>query len=159
MLPFLLLFSFISIILAFEPPCSSCKHFISNNKGNLDLGLCKMFTNKLSLKGDDVALPNFARHCRNDEQLCGKFGFLYEPANNNNNNNNATETTNSTIREEELVNEYEELKNRCCGEVNEDDELEQLERDFFEVFQKIKRHNRKRVYKTSQELYKLFKKK
>ena len=143
MLPFLLLFSFISIILAFEPPCSSCKHFISNNKGNLDLGLCKMFTN----------------HCRNDEQLCGKFGFLYEPANNNNNNNNATETTNSTIREEELVNEYEELKNRCCGEVNEDDELEQLERDFFEVFQKIKRHNRKRVYKTSQELYKLFKKK
>jgi hypothetical protein len=156
MLPYLLLLSFISIILSFEPPCSSCKHFISNNKGALDLGLCKMFTNKLSLKGDDVALPNFARHCRNDEQLCGKIGFLYEPA-----NNNGTETASSTISadEREIINEYEDLKNRCCGEVNEDNELEQLEREFFEVFQKIKRHNRKRVYKTSQELYKLFKKK
>lgn len=156
MLPYLLLFSFISIIFSFEPPCSSCKHFISNNKGALDLGLCKMFTNKLSLKGDDVALPNFARHCRNDEQLCGKFGFLYEPV-----NNNGTETASSTISEDEreIINEYEDLKNRCCGEVNEDNELEQLEREFFEVFQKIKRHNRKRVYKTSQELYKLFKKK
>ncbi len=156
MLPYLLLLSFISIILSFEPPCSSCKHFISNNKGALDLGLCKMFTNKLSLKGDDVALPNFARHCRNDEQLCGKIGFLYEPV-----NNNGTETASSTISEDEreIINEYEDLKNRCCGEVNEDNELEQLEREFFEVFQKIKRHNRKRVYKTSQELYKLFKKK
>lgn len=155
MLPYLLLLSFISIILSFEPPCSSCKHFISNNKGALDLGLCKMFTNKLSLKGDDVALPNFARHCRNDEQLCGKIGFLYEPV------NNGTETASSTISEDEreIINEYEDLKNRCCGEVNEDNELEQLEREFFEVFQKIKRHNRKRVYKTSQELYKLFKKK
>ena len=156
MLPYLLLLSFISIILSFEPPCSSCKHFISNNKGALDLGLCKMFTNKLSLKGDDVALPNFARHCRNDEQLCGKIGFLYEPV-----NNNGTETASSTISEDEreIINEYEDLKNRCCGEVNEDNELEQLEREFFEVFQKIKRHNRKRVYKTSQDLYKLFKKK
>ena len=156
MLPCLLLISFVSIILAFDPPCSSCKHFITNNKGGLDLGLCKMFTNKLSLKGDEVALPNFARHYRNDEQMCGKFGFLYEPA-----NNNHTETTSSTIseNEEELVNEYEDLKNRCCGEVNEVNEIEQLEREFFEIFQKIKRHNRKRVYKTTQELYKLFKKK
>ena len=115
-----------------------------------------MFTNKLSLKGDEVALPKFARHCRNDEQMCGKIGFLYETANNNN-----TETTSSTIceNEEHLVNEYEDLKNRCCGEVNEVNEIEQLERDFFEIFQRMKRHNRKRVYKTSQELYKLFKKK
>ena len=58
---------------------------------------------------------------------------------------------------EDISDEYEELKNRCCGEVNETEEIEQLERDFFEVFQKIKKHNKQRIYKTTKDLYKLFK--
>jgi hypothetical protein len=55
------------------------------------------------------------------------------------------------------MNEYEELNNRCCGEVNEADEIEQLEKDFFEIFQRIKRHNKKVVYTAGKDLYKLFK--
>jgi len=80
---------------------------------------------------NDVLIPNFAVHCRNDDNLCGKPGFLHEPIINNT---------------PELVGAYEELNNRCCGEVNEKNEIEELERDFFEIFQKIKKFN-KRVYK------------
>ncbi len=151
MLLYVLLFSLISILTAFEPPCSSCKFYIPNKKENLELGLCKMFTTNVSPKFNDIEpLPNFAVHCRNNENLCGKSGFLYEKAEVNNDSDKV---------DSEMVNEYEYLKNKCCGEVNEVDELDQLERDFFEIYQKIKKHNRKRIYKTSQDLYKLFKKK
>ena len=156
MLSYVLLFSLLNIILAFDPPCSSCKHFIINKRGTLDLGLCKLFTVKVSPKEDSITLPNFALRCRNDENLCGKTGFRYEAIHENNN-----PTTGSSVNEPDvaLLNELDDLQNRCCGEVNESDELEQLEKEFFEVFQKIKKHNRKRIYKTSQEFYKLFKKK
>ena len=93
-------------------------------------------------------MPNYASHCRSNENLCGKSGFLYESIKSNEENNK--------LEEEKLKNHLIELNNRCCGEVNETDEIEQLEKDFFEVFQKIKRHNKKRIYKTTQDLYKLF---
>lgn len=156
MLSYLLLFSLLNIILALDPLCCSCKHFISNKRGALDLGLCKMFTTKVSPKEDSISLPNFALRCRNDEKLCGKIGYHYEAIHQN---SSSTDISSMNEQEIEIVNELDDLQNRCCGEVNENDELEQLEKEFFEVFQKIKKHNRKRMYKTSQELYKLFKKK
>jgi hypothetical protein len=93
----------------------------------------------------DVLIANFAVHCRNDENLCGKTGIFYEP--------------DYEIINKNFYNDYEELNNRCCGEVNEKYELDELEKEFFELFQKIKKHNTKRIYKTGKDLYKLFKKK
>lgn len=58
----------------------------------------------------------------------------------------------------DLKEEFEHLSNQCCGEVNETDELEQLERDFFEIYQKMKKYNKKRIIQTTRDLYKLFKK-
>ena len=149
MLSYTILFSLFTALLAFEPPCSSCKYFIPNQKGSLDLGLCKMFTTKVYPKEGSVSLPNFAVHCRNDEHLCGKYGYLHEPV-----SENHVEIITKYLKEEEkqdpkLVNEYEDLKNRCCGEVNEREELEQLERDFFDIYQKIKSYNTKRIYKST----------
>jgi hypothetical protein len=144
-------------MMAFDPPCSSCKFYIPNKKDRLELGLCKMFTTNTSPKRDIIeALPNFAIHCRNNENLCGKSGFLYEKVESDIDN---SKIGNDSGLDPQLMNEFEDLKNRCCGEVNESDELDQLEREFFEIFQKIKKHNKKRIYKTSQELYKLFKNK
>jgi hypothetical protein len=150
MLSYLLLLSLINLIVAFEPSCVSCKQFIPihNNKGNNDLGLCKMFKNTCyNSKGKEVIIHNFAAHCRNDENLCGKSGFLYEAKNEDS----------EDVSETETENDLNELNNRCCGEVNEKDEIEQLERDFFEIFQRIKKFNKKRIYSTSKDLYKLFK--
>jgi hypothetical protein len=73
--------------------------------------------------------------------MCGERGLMYEPSE----------------KTKELKNKYEELENRCCGEVNETDEIEQLERDMFELMQKIKKHNKRNIYKTTKDLYKLFK--
>ena len=141
MLSYLLMLSFASIISAFEPSCYSCKFYIPH-KTNPDLGLCKVFRDYIKLHDKDVLVNNLAVHCRNNENLCGKDGYLYE-------NNNI---------EKQVEDDYEELKNRCCGEVNETEEIEELEREFFEVFQKIKNHNKKKFYKTTKDLYKLFKK-
>ena len=144
MLSYILLFSCMALVFSYEPSCSSCKHFIPNFKNNNDLGLCKIFKNK-PYHDTNIFVSNFAVHCRNDENLCGKTGIFYEP--------------DSEIIQKNFYNDYEELNNRCCGEVNENDELDQLEKEFFELFQKIKKHNTKRIYKHTTDLYKLFKKK
>jgi hypothetical protein len=159
MLSYLLLLSYFCLAFSFEPPCYSCKFYIPH-KTTPDLGLCRMFRDYINVNNKDSLVNNFAVHCRNNENLCGKSGFLYE---NNNiekqNENNNIEKQNEN-QYEELQNHYEELQNTCCGEVNEKDdieELEKLEKDFFEIFQKIKKHNKKRFYKTTKDLYKLFK--
>ena len=61
-----------------------------------------------------------------------------------------------SLENKQLADDWENLTNRCCGEVNETDEIEQLERDFFFILQKIKKHNKKRIYNTTKDLYKLF---
>ena len=43
--------------------------------------------------------------------MTAQEGFLYEEAN----------------IDQQIADDYEELKNRCCGEVNETEEIEQLE--------------------------------
>jgi hypothetical protein len=144
MISYIILFSYIALICAYEPSCTSCKNFIPHFKNNHDLGLCKMFKNT-PYPDTNILTSNFAIHCRNDENLCGKSGFLYEP--------------DSEIIQENFYNDYEELNNRCCGEVNEKYEIDELDKELFELFQKIKKHNTKRIYKSTKDLYKLFKKK
>jgi hypothetical protein len=107
-----------------------------------------MFKTTSYHRNKEYILPNYAIHCRENENLCGKTGFLYE----------SLPTSIDNTEEEQINNELNELNQRCCGEVNEKDEIEQLEKEFFEVFQKIKKHNTKQIYKTTKDLYKLFKK-
>jgi hypothetical protein len=153
MLSYLLILSVINMVFAFEviPSCASCKWFIPNNKGNPDLGLCKMFRYTYLHNGKEIIQHDFSTHCRSSENLCGKSGFLYEAI-------SEPEPKLETELETDFLNDYDELSNRCCGEVNETDEIEQLEKDFFEIFQRIKKHNKKRIYTASKDLYKLFKK-
>lgn len=144
MLLYLLLLSFMSTVFSYEPSCTSCKHFIPHFTNKPDLGLCKMFKNTNYID-TDIVIHDFAVYCRNNESLCGKPGHLYE--------------LNDDSVQKKFLDDYEELNNRCCGEVNEKYEIEELEKEFFELFQKIKRHNTKRIYKSTKDLYKLFKKK
>ena len=169
MLPYLLMISFLYISLqyninAFEPSCNSCKHFIES-KIKPELACCKMFNNLIyNVNGKEKNIYDYAVYCRNNENMCGKSGFLYEKININDDENlikntNNSEMSNDSLHEKQLSDMYEELNNRCCGEVNEQYEIEQLEREFFDLFQKIKRYNTKRIYKTTREIYKLFKNK
>ena len=78
MISYLLILScYLGYIYAFKPLCSSCK-FYTPHKLNKQLGLCELFKeNGLN----NIRLNNFASHCRNNENLCGKSGFLYESKN------------------------------------------------------------------------------
>ena len=145
MLSYMLVLSLINIIFAFEPSCSSCKFFISN-KNNPELGLCKRFKTTPYLNTNKI-IYEFSMHCRNDENICGKSGLLYEPI----------DEPSDKLIEKQILDDYEELYNRCCGEVNEKDEIEQLEREFFEVYQKIKKYNKKILYNSAKEMYTFFK--
>ena len=134
MLFFITIITLLQFISAFEPSCLSCKHFIPNVKIFDDLGLCNMFKEVSTYKDKRYVLSNYAVHCRENENLCGKSGFLYEPKN----------EPKDESRDDKF---YKEVS-----------ETEQLEKDFFEVLQKIKRHNTKKIYNTTKDLYKLFKK-
>ena len=93
--------------------CSNCKYFIphKNNK-IIDFGLCKMFGSKVGDKKDEKIIYNFAQHCRDDENLCGKNASLYEEMKKNitiNSNNNITKENSVKIMEDEmkiLINDY-----------------------------------------------------
>lgn len=105
------------------------------------------FTNK-------VAIPNkncLLLQCHSNE------GIPMDTENSNEPKTKATNvpSTENMENEKDLKNEYETLLNRCCGEVNETDELEQLERDFFEIYQKMKKYNKKRITQTKHDIYKL----
>jgi hypothetical protein len=145
MISFIFVIFYLSYSYAFNPSCKSCKFYFPH-KLNEDLGLCELFKHKLN---NGELVKNFASHCRNDENLCGKSGFLYE---------SKIPTSNNDIK---YVDEFnEQLNNMCCGEVNEKVEIqeyENMERELFEILQKMKKHNTKRIYKTSTDLYKLFK--
>lgn len=142
MFRYMLFISLISFLYAFEPSCSTCKFFIPNLK-KPELGLCSMFKDKIYVNNEERFIKNLALHCRSNENLCGNSGFLYEHININ-----------------EKIDNYEYVKNLTCGEfVEETDlkELEDIERDLINIFQNMRRYNTKRIYKTTKELYNLFK--
>ncbi len=62
------------------------------------------------------------------------------------------------------VNENNELykikeNNELCKTCEQLEKYEEIEKEILEVFQKMRKHNLKNVYTTTNELYKLFKKK
>jgi hypothetical protein len=87
--------------------CINCKNFIpyKNNKIS-SLGLCKIFGNKIKNGNKNEIVYNFADHCRNDENLCGKDALLHESIDLkqstnlfvNNTNNTIVKATNDEIR-------------------------------------------------------------
>lgn len=145
---FFLLGSMVRQVSAFEPPCTSCKYYIPY-KDTTDGGLCKMFKNTAeSTLGNNMFFHNYAIHCRTDSNLCGQSGVFYEKAA-------------DVVDGEEpiIVDQPVDLpKPTWKLYVDEEEELEQLERDFFELYQKMKKYNTKKIYKTTRDLYKLFKK-
>lgn len=129
-----LLITFLALIKAYEPPCFTCKHFIPNIY-NPHLSLCNMFKDRIGK--NDVLIKNFAIHCRSCEDLCGKSGFLHEDM--------------------DILNNIEELKENCSSEFTDEkdlEELEKLEKELVDVFQRMRKHNtKKKIYKTSKDLF------
>jgi hypothetical protein len=140
----ILFISFIGFLHALEKPCSTCKFFIPQSN-KIEIGLCSKFQDKIIMNNKEHFVKNLAVYCRNNENKCGKSGFLYESNNIN-----------------DKIANYEDIESLCCGEFIEKSdlrELEEIEKDLVDIFQKMRRHNTKRIYKTTKDLYKLFKNK
>lgn len=151
-----MLFYFIIMICyinAFEitkniPSCSSCKWFIPHKQGSNNYGLCKMFKNKYRYEynNKENVVYEFANHCRNNENMCGQNGFLFEPIYNHELFESLEESKYEFFENEEykticdLLDEYDYINNSSCGEVNETDELENIERDLMNILKRLKKY-------------------
>jgi hypothetical protein len=65
--------------------------------------------------------------------MCGEDGFMYDEKKNGYDIDFLEEEV-----LENILDEYNELNNRGCGEVNELTELEEIEDDFIRLFQRVK---------------------
>ena len=102
-----------------EPPsCLSCKWVIPHPRGMMDYHLCGFYKNRYEIKGQETIIYEFASHCRNNESMCGSDGHMFQ---------DATHVSPSSITEQSQTIS-------CC----QSDEKEQLEREMFEMFQKLK---------------------
>jgi hypothetical protein len=132
------------------PDCTSCKYFIPNNNGNPEYGLCKMFKNTFNCDGNTVEMFDYALHCRKNANLCGKNGYLYE-----------SKTVDNQVKDEReisgILEKIDELKNQCCGEVCETNEIDEIERELFLLFQRLKKYKKKQIENLGKTFYDLIK--
>jgi len=117
-----------------HPPCNICRWFIPNTDfpEMVNYGFCKMFKENYISNGKKTTIYNFAKHCRNNQSMCGKEGFLFDKIT----NDYDTEKEQQEISN--LLDEYEEISNRLSGEVNEQNEIEEIEMEFYNLFQRVK---------------------
>lgn len=65
-------------IIALERNCASCGWFIKNNNGRIEDGMCKLFSTTTIHGTKQNIIHEYAKHCRVNEDFCGKKGLLYE---------------------------------------------------------------------------------
>ena len=64
--------------IALEHNCASCGWFIKNNNGKMEDGMCKLFSTTTIHGKKQNVIHEYAKHCRDNEDFCGKIGALYE---------------------------------------------------------------------------------
>jgi len=145
--------------------CETCKWFMPNHIRQA-YGLCSLFKEKIYIADQSRLISNFAKHCRNNEVLCGKEGIMHEEI-----------TSDITIKEklQQFENRYdvyiENLNETTVGhgEVNEKtdiDELNNLDREFaslskeaLDLLMKVKKFNKKKISVKLDSINYLFQKK
>lgn len=122
---YIILLSLLKAFFSLENSCKNCKFYIPTLIGNNpNLGLCKIFK-ETPYVDKNITIHNFAIHCRNDESLCGKDGIFYEPN----------------------INYINDIIDDNTNNHDENDEVEIIKKEFFEVLLKMKKYNTKKIYK------------
>jgi hypothetical protein len=160
--------------------CENCKWFIKNTNDN-SMGLCKLFTTNHNINNVNKITYNFAKHCRDNDFLCGKNGWLFDDININSEIKylnlltdnqihtiesntkdifgNSNEFFNSLSKKEsdQINKDYETFKTikDQKDKKNQNDEKE----SYNNYMTNIAKLNVKKIYKKEKDIYKLFKKK
>ena len=88
-----------------------------------------MFQDAVYHNNKQTLQKNLAIHCRKNENLCGESAFLHEPIKND--------------EFDKKFEHYEYIKKLCADDFVEAtnlEELEKIEKDLVDVFQKMRRH-------------------
>ena len=126
--PFLFFYYIYSVIGAIEtlPSCTKCKWFVPHKLGVEDYGLCKLHKNTYSLrKNMEVSIYEYAKHCRDNQNMCGKEGYLYDEASDDD-------------------NEYQ-YQNQNVNMSHDDDDAKKDE-DIRKTLKMIEKFNKRRYY-------------
>jgi hypothetical protein len=93
-----------------------------------------MFPDVVYYNNERMLQKNIAVHCRKNENLCGESGFLYEQIKMQQqcNNKYKKQNNNKYIKK---MHVYDLVKNKTLKEIDK------LEKEMVDVFQKMKRHN------------------
>jgi hypothetical protein len=111
----------------FTPSCATCKHYVSYTTKH-EFGLCNIFKNKIYIKDKEILIKNFASHCRRDESLCGKYGYLYECS-------------------DKHKAMYKYIYSMGCDDMVEHKtakELSNMDKELKDIFKKMAKHNKKK---------------
>jgi len=125
---------YVRSIASSTPSCLSCKHFgFQPNNPNLSMGICNMFKDK----PHNTFIPNYAVHCRNNEHLCGKSGYLYDPIS----------IAQLAKRKEEITLVASKRSGtKSTPPIEQEETAEYYEKKYKEIIQQIKNFNTKRIY-------------
>jgi hypothetical protein len=121
----------------FVPKCSKCKSFVPN-KFNENLGYCKLFTRVNLNDSWEKLIYNYAKHCRDNEFLCGEEGMFFEKIDNKNLTNDYINLIDAkTIDEIELnqkiLSDYGFFKSELLNDKN-NNVLDDDEKKFFKLY-------------------------
>jgi hypothetical protein len=126
---YLLYINYSCQIYAQNKQCTNCKHFVPHKNNKIsELGLCKMFGNRVYSKENIKVIYNFAQHCRDDESLCGKNAIFYEDIESKieKNENRTEQNENSTNPK---ANDTNDTKDGVIKIM--DDEMKKLMKDYY----------------------------
>jgi len=124
------------------PSCKNCKWFLPNDsivsddqKKINDYGFCKMY--KYTIEHPSKNQRNkegyeYAKHCRENESMCGAVGYLYEPA--------ILSSTKDFSEITQLIEEYNELETRFSAEIMEKDEINETEDEMEYLMDEIRKY-------------------
>lgn len=135
------------------PHCSKCMWFVPNVNKKPEDGFCKMFVNIKYVKGKTIEKDEYAVHCRKNDYQCGPEAYLFEskddtwnlvykrvdnhlyflkqPIQNKENN----QEKNFILQD--LEEKMRELEDQISGEVNEKKDLEEIDREYIFLTEKI----------------------
>jgi hypothetical protein len=119
--------------------CSNCKWFISNeNKEDLEDGFCEIFKNNDFKNNNLESRYKHVIECRKNNLLCGKNGYYFEPKTKN--YQIMIEEEKSYLKELEFLKEKMiEMEEQNCGEVNEIYDLDNWEKEYKHIKNRIEK--------------------
>lgn len=132
-----------------KPNCKDCKWFV-HNKGQLyQPGQCSLFSNKIIEYGNaEIVIHRYAIQCRLNSYLCGMDGTHFTPVSSSQSNNNVSKKSEKKeekvdLKElQKIQDDIRDLENNFNGEVCENDEIRNLEKEIALLRNKLEQYKK-----------------